>query len=136
MTTVIDAENKVLGRLASKVASKLMDGEEIKIINAEKAMITGKKSSIIEKYKGKKDQGDRYHGPFNPEKPDRMLKKTIEGMLPSNRKKGREALECLKVYQENPQEIEQEEIKSFAESVKINPNKTECMSLKEIIKYI
>ncbi|HDH44680.1 MAG TPA: 50S ribosomal protein L13, partial [Thermococcus sp.] len=39
MVTVIDATGAVLGRLASIVAKRLLNGEEIAIVNSEKAII-------------------------------------------------------------------------------------------------
>ncbi|RLI36579.1 hypothetical protein DRO60_05575, partial [Candidatus Bathyarchaeota archaeon] len=49
--TVIDATGLVLGRMASIVAKRLLMGERIAIINAEKAVISGKKKAIVNRYK-------------------------------------------------------------------------------------
>lgn len=38
MVTIIDGEGLVLGRLASTVSKRLLDGEEITIVNAEKLL--------------------------------------------------------------------------------------------------
>ena len=54
MTTIIDATGLTLGRLSTNIAKRLLEGEEIAIINSEKAMISGKKSSIKERYKQKR----------------------------------------------------------------------------------
>jgi len=40
MVTVIDSENLLVGRLASMVAKRALAGEEIAVINAEKAVIS------------------------------------------------------------------------------------------------
>ena len=48
---VIDAENAILGRLASYVAKQVLKGEEIVIVNSEKAIITGNKKNIQKNYK-------------------------------------------------------------------------------------
>ena len=40
MATIIDATDLVLGRLCSKVAKRLIGGEKIEIVNAEKTIIT------------------------------------------------------------------------------------------------
>jgi len=48
---IINAEGLILGRMASKVAKMLLEGEEIVIVNADKAIITGNKEYIFEKYK-------------------------------------------------------------------------------------
>ena len=43
--TVVNAEGLILGRMSSKVAKKLLNGEEVVIINAEKTVISGKTKS-------------------------------------------------------------------------------------------
>ena len=42
-SVIIDAKGLILGRLASNVAKRLLDGESVIILNAEKAAISGKK---------------------------------------------------------------------------------------------
>ncbi|MEM4269848.1 MAG: uL13 family ribosomal protein, partial [Candidatus Caldarchaeum sp.] len=49
-TYVVNAEGYRLGRLASKVAKLLLEGHRVKVFNAEKALITGSRSSILEHY--------------------------------------------------------------------------------------
>lgn len=51
--TVINADGLILGRLASKVARRLLCGEKIAVVNSEMTVISGKRSSIIEDYKEK-----------------------------------------------------------------------------------
>ena len=38
---VIDATGHVIGRLSSAVAKRLLNGEDVVIVNAEKSLITG-----------------------------------------------------------------------------------------------
>lgn len=45
--TVIDAEGLILGRMATYVAKRLLKGEGIAIVNAEKAVLSGKKRSKL-----------------------------------------------------------------------------------------
>ncbi|HNR58089.1 MAG TPA: uL13 family ribosomal protein, partial [Methanothrix sp.] len=42
---IIDASGMILGRLSSLAASELLAGEEIYIVNAEKAIISGRRES-------------------------------------------------------------------------------------------
>lgn len=95
---IIDATGKVCGRLASVVAKLLLKGEEISIINAEKAVISGSPDSIARLYKIRLDRGDKYKGPFISRLPDRMLKRTVRGMLPYKKSSGREAFRKLRVF--------------------------------------
>ena len=41
MVTVIDGRNAVLGRLGSVVAERIMNGEEIVVVNSEAIVVTG-----------------------------------------------------------------------------------------------
>jgi len=47
---VVDATGHVVGRLASVVAKRLLNGEEIVVVNAEKAIVTGRKSVVFGEY--------------------------------------------------------------------------------------
>lgn len=102
---VVDADGLVLGRLASNVASRVLDGEEIRIINAEKAIISGKRREVIDEYKEKREKGTQRKGPFFPRAPDKILKRTVRGMLPFGKPRGREAFERLRVYISTPDEL-------------------------------
>ena len=48
--TVIDANGLILGRLASIVAQRLLCGEEIDVINAESAVVSGSAETTQSKY--------------------------------------------------------------------------------------
>ncbi|WP_048103809.1 50S ribosomal protein L13 [Aciduliprofundum sp. MAR08-339] len=106
---IIDADNAVLGRLASIVAKRLLNGEEIIIVNAEKAVIVGNKSFIIEKYKERRNIGSVRKGPHYPRMPDRILRRTVKGMLPIKKSHGKEAYRRLKVYMGVPKELKSRE---------------------------
>jgi large subunit ribosomal protein L13 len=106
---VVNAENKILGRLASHVADELRNGEEVRVVNSEKAVISGDKEKVLEDYKQKKDRGARDRGPYFPKRPDRIFKRTVKGMLPSG-PEGRDQLSNMKAYLENPLDEEVEEV--------------------------
>jgi large subunit ribosomal protein L13 len=105
---IIDGEGLILGRLASSVAKKLMSEKdtEIVIVNAERVVISGSRVRIFKDYKQKQDRGSREKGPFYPKMPDRIVKRTIRGMLPYKQAKGREALSRVKVYLGIPEDYE------------------------------
>jgi large subunit ribosomal protein L13 len=113
---VINAENAVLGRLASKVAKILLSGEEVAIINAEEAIITGSKERIITEFKEKRKIGYRPRkGPYWPRMPDKILKRVVRGMLPHQKPRGRDALKKLKVYIGVPKEFERANLEDIVE---------------------
>lgn len=103
--TVIDATGLVLGRLAGQVAPRLLDGEEIRIVNAEEAIVSGKRRRVVDKYKTKRERGTPRTGPKFPRAPDKILKRTVRGMLPDQKPRGRDALKRLKVYISTPDDL-------------------------------
>lgn len=102
MPVIIDANGAILGRLASNVAKRLLTGEEIVIVNAEMAVISGPPKSKAADWAHKRERGGPHKGPFYPRYPDRLIKKVVSGMLPAKSwaegSRGRAALARLKVY--------------------------------------
>jgi large subunit ribosomal protein L13 len=108
---LIDAEGKVLGRLASRVASILRGkhkpiytphldtGDYVIVINASKVRLTGEKpeQKFYYRYSGYPGglKSVRYDKLLK-EKPTRIIKAAVKGMLPHN-KLGRAMLKKLKV---------------------------------------
>jgi len=82
---VVDGTNLIAGRVCSNVAKLLRKGNRVTIINCEKIMISGKKSSIIGEYEDFLKISSIIHpkhGPFHPRRPDTIIKRMIRGMLP------------------------------------------------------
>lgn len=104
--TVVNAENKVLGRLATEIAEKARDGEEVVVVNSEKAVISGDEEQVKEDYKRKYDRGTRHDGPYFPKSPSRILKRTVRGMIPYRKPEGREAFDRVKTYIGVPEQYE------------------------------
>ena len=98
MVTVIDGDGLLLGRMASMVARRAMSGEEIAIVNAEKAVISGSRARVLANYGQKRSRGSREGGPFFPRRPDHIVKRTIRGMLPYKRTVGSDAFRRVRVY--------------------------------------
>ena len=95
---VYDAENQILGRLCSVVAKQLLQGKAVVVVNAEKAVIAGKPETTKKEYLAKAARGDPLKGPFFPRTPDGILRRTVRGMLPWHKPRGRQAYKRLKVY--------------------------------------
>jgi large subunit ribosomal protein L13 len=90
VVTVIDGTGASAGRLASHVAKRLLAGEEVHIVNAEKATVSGSKEAVLARYNFKRDVGTDRKGPYYPRVPHLMMKRTVRGMfnyqeLPSHR---------------------------------------------------
>lgn len=117
---IVDARGRVLGRFASQVAKKLLEGEEVSVVNCEKAIITGDPDQIGKDYLEKKWAGDPLHGPYQPQRPEGILRRTVRGMLPMKKTKGVKAFKRLKTYSGNPLDEEGEKIGKSIEDVETN----------------
>jgi len=102
---VVDATGLVLGRLASLTAKSLLAGEEVKIVNAEKAIVTGRKEFVFNDYGQSRARGHKERGPYFPRRPEMILKRTVRGMLPYKMRRGRDAFSRLRVYVGIPREL-------------------------------
>ena len=107
---IVDATDAVLGRLATFVAKKLLNGERVDVINSEKAVITGNPKLTVEKYLKRIKRGSPQHGPFFPRKPNMVVSRAIRGMLPYEKSKGRNAFKNLRVYFGLPEEFKNKEV--------------------------
>jgi large subunit ribosomal protein L13 len=114
--TLINADGLILGRMASKVAKKLLNGEKVIIVNAEKAVISGKKKSKVAEAKEFLEVGAPMRGPFHYRRPDRMVRKTVRGMLPFKQPKGKTALKKLKVFISVPEDFKDQQIITLKEA--------------------
>ena len=107
---LIDGKGAVLGRLASYVAKQALRGEEVVILNCEKVIITGNKKDIQDKFREKRTKvGSGQKGPKHSRNPERIVKRTIRGMLPNHRRgRGKQALKKIMCYTGIPREFENE----------------------------
>jgi len=120
--THVNADGLILGRMASIVAKKLLNGEKVIIVNAEKAVISGKKKSKVAEAKEFLEVGAPQQGPFHYRRPDRIMRKTVRGMLPFKQPKGKTALKKLKVFISVPEDLKDQQMVSIeeAQAAKLN----------------
>ncbi len=108
-TRVYDANNAIVGRLAAKVAKRALLGENIVVINAEKAIITGDRLTVIKAFKQKRQIRTSFNplrGPFHERRTDRIVRRVIRGMLPHPTPRGKAAWKRIRVYMGVPKEYE------------------------------
>ena len=113
---IIDAKGLILGRMASIIAKRLLQGESVIVLNAEKAAISGKRLQIVKEAKTFLEVGHPRKGPFHQRRPDRIVRRTIRGMLPRRKPKGMQAFKRLKVYLGAPMEFEDKEIQTILDA--------------------
>ncbi|MFW5903038.1 MAG: uL13 family ribosomal protein [archaeon] len=109
---VINGKGKPLGRIASKAAEEAQKGKEVRIINAEKAIVVGKKQNIIQKYRDKfnlRDLGNPRKSPKTiSRRPDLFVKRVTEKMLPMGKRRGKKAKKRIKAHLGEPEGIKKE----------------------------
>ena len=113
---IIDANGLILGRMSSIVAKRLLEGENIIILNAEKAAISGKRLQIVHEAKTFLEVGHPRKGPLHYRRPDRIVSRTVRGMLPRRKPKGIEAYKRLRVYLGAPLEFENKNVQTIPEA--------------------
>lgn len=96
--TVVDASDLILGRAASLIAKRLMNGESIVVVNAERSVVTGDRAMVLDTYRAHRARGSKRSGPHYPRYPDRIFRRTVRGMLPHLKTRGKEAFDRLEVF--------------------------------------
>ena len=128
---IYDAQNQILGRISSVIAKELLNGEKIVVVNAEKSVLSGGRKFTLAKYKHKYERGDPIHGPFFPKQPENIFRRTVRGMIPWDKERGRVAYRNLKVFAGIPDEFagkKYEKVKN-ADAEKL---KTKYLYLEEV----
>lgn len=86
------------------------------IVNAEKIILSGKRKSKIAEAKQFLEVGAPERGPFHYRRPDRMVRKTVGGMLPIKQPKGKNAWARLRVFMGVPEELKNQKTETFEEA--------------------
>lgn len=107
---IIDATDLKVGRIATEAAKAALKGENVEIVNVEKAILTGNKKDVIAKYQQRYERRGPHWGPNQPRMPDRFVRRIIRGMLPTNTARGREAYKRVMCYIGNPEDKKAETI--------------------------
>jgi large subunit ribosomal protein L13 len=131
---VYDAKGAILGRLGTRVAKALLLGEEVAVVNAGEAVISGKASYIVGTYMARrrvKNKANPEQSPHWPRRPDLLVKRIFRGMLPYKAAKGRAAFKRLKVYSGQPESLGKAE--RFPE-VDCSRLKVKFMTVNELCK--
>jgi large subunit ribosomal protein L13 len=133
--TIINADGLIMGRMASIVAKRLLNGEEMVIVNSEKAVLSGKRKIKAKEAKEFLEVGAPERGPFHYRRPDRIVRKTVRGMLPYKQPKGKQAYKRLKVFIGMPDEFKDKKVETLtnAQAEKLT---CPCFTVGELAKEI
>ncbi len=110
---LIDGKDLVLGRLASFVAKRLLEGEKVTILNAEHVVVSGRSDATVGLYRawlGTRNVANPRKGPFHPKRPEDLVRRAVRGMLPFSKAHGIEAFRRLRVYVGVPEELSGKEM--------------------------
>ncbi|MEM2739298.1 MAG: 50S ribosomal protein L13 [Candidatus Bathyarchaeia archaeon] len=133
---IVDASGHILGRLASFIAKKLLEGYRISVVNAERAVVScTSEKSVVEEWKVFLQIGRYRAGPFHPRRPDRILCRAVRGMLPYRTDRGRRAYRRLKVYIGFPEELRSYKVLEIPEA-KADKLRCRYITLAELAESI
>ncbi len=104
---IYNADSMILGRLATFIAKDALMGEEVRVINCEKVLISGQKENTIAREKQRRlRKGYPLKAQTISRLPDRHVRRTVRGMLPWKFTRGREAYKRVLCYVGVPAELE------------------------------
>ena len=129
---VIDLSGAILGRAASYIAKQALLGKKVIVVNCDNALVTGKRRMIINEYHQARVRGGKsLNGPHFPKHTDKLVKRTVRGMLSYTQQRGLDALKRVLCYTNTPEE--------YASSKKITmtaDTKSKTISLKDLSEEI
>lgn len=134
---VYDCAGLILGRAATHIAKEIIKGEQVAVVNCEKMLISNP-DATVKRYKVKRSlqyKADPEKSPKYPRIPRLFVKKSISGMVPRKKAKGREALKRLMVYEGLPEEFKGKEMLSI-ESAKATNENIKYISVGDLCKKL
>jgi large subunit ribosomal protein L13 len=118
---IVDVKGLVAGRIATKVAKALINGESVVVLNAQDAVVVGNPTSIMEKY-GRRVEArvlsNPHEGPKYSRIPSKIFRSMVRNMLPTKKRAKERLIKFLKVYNGLPvgtDEHKKEPVKEFKE---------------------
>ena len=130
---VVNANELVAGRLASKVAKAICKGENVTVINAEKIVIVGNKEDILAKYTVKVDArvlANPHFGPKYDRVPSKMFRRMVRNMLPTKKSAKDRMIKQLKTFNGSAKGIDEKSAITF-DDIKFN-HRNNYMELKDV----
>ena len=133
---IIDAKDAILGRLSSYVAKQVLLGQRVDIINCEESVISGRKYAILDSYIRKLHRGAPTKSPYFYKRPDLFVKRTIRGMLPFKRARGRDAFKNIKCYIGVPEDLKSQKTINLDNANVKMLHATDYLKVKDICKAV
>jgi len=129
---IIDAKDSILGRVATYAAKQALLGKNVVVLNCNDILITGRRNLVLEHYSHMRSRGKgAQKGPIVPRVAEKLMKRTIRGMLAYTQRRGEAALDRIMCYNKTPKEFESAKKISLVRELK-----TRVTKLGEIAKII
>lgn len=137
---VVDAENALLGRLASSVAKLLIMGFRVHVVNVEKALVSGDRKMVIESYKlllrVKTHRNPYKQSIKRPRNPIAIFKSSVKRMLPKHGWRRITLIKNLKAHIGVPSEYGGRELIRIVDTHTEYTGRRDTVSLSEIAKAL
>ncbi len=133
---VIDAENAIVGRLATEVAQYALCGTTVHVLNCDKAIMSGKKDYLCQKYLAMRMRGQPRQGVYIHRNSDRFLKRIIKGMLPKDKARGVEAGKRIKCWRGVPEQFKDAKMMKIGFADRARLNTTRSMTVGDLCKWL
>ena len=134
----VDAAGQIAGRLCSNVSHELLSGRRVVVVNAEKALLSGERESVMREWRAKLEISSRVnpiYGPIHHRRPDGILRRMVRGMVPRKKAKGVLAMKKLRVYVGVPESAAKAKLSNFQDAVAPRPPSL-YITLGELAKNI
>ena len=124
ITIYVDATGMIAGRLSSKVAADLLRGKRVVVLNAEKAVLSGRRNTVLRLWKERLElysHVNPINGPIHPRRPDNILHRMVRGMVPKTKSKGVTAMKRLRVHMGVPEKYASVKLNRYDDAVPPRP---------------
>jgi large subunit ribosomal protein L13 len=132
----INAENLIVGRIASVAAKQALLGEPVEIINCDRAVISGSRQHQYAEWLRKVKMGTHRKGPFYRRQSNMLVKRIIRGMLPHKQQKGALALKRITCFSCIPPDVKKEDYKTIESADVRKLESTKYVYIKDICKVM
>lgn len=133
---IIDAKDAILGRLSSYAAKQALLGNKVEIINCEESVISGRKQASLHEYIRRMKRKAPTKAPFFYRRPDMFVKRTIRGMLPFKRARGREVFKNIKCHVGVPDSLKEKKALTIEHAGSEKLHSADYLKVKDICKAV
>ena len=133
---IINAKDTILGRLSSYAAKQILLGDHVDVVNCEECIISGKKEAILENHIVRLHRKAPTKGPYFYRRPDIFVKRTIRGMLPFKRARGRDAFKNIKCHIGVPENLKNENALTIKGAGAEKLHSADYLKVKDLCKAV